>query len=203
MQQTSCSSTRPTAHCPSRPRRGSSPGSFLSSGSGCHPKPPSKAWEVKLAPANAVDWMSQPMRSVLALEGLKSHVAAPLRVADKILGVLEVFSRDDISADEEWVSFLETMADHAAVAVESAEMAIAVRRAEPSRSVRRVSRPELNDREVRILRLLVDGATNREVGEQLHLSHNTIKFHIRQLLQKAGVSNRTELATRAALQGWV
>jgi len=160
-------------------------------------------WEVKLAPANAVDWMSQPMRSVLALEGLKSHVAAPLRVADKILGVLEVFSRDDISADEEWVSFLETMADHAAVAVESAEMAIAVRRAEPSRSLRRVSRPELNDREVRILRLLVDGATNREVGEQLHLSHNTIKFHIRQLLQKAGVSNRTELATTAALQGWV
>ena len=147
--------------------------------------------------------MSQRMRSVLALEGLKSHVAAPLRVADKILGVLEVFSRDDISADEEWVSFLETMADHAAVAVESAEMAIAVRRAEPSRSLRRVSRPDLNDREVRILRLLVDGATNREVGEQLHLSHNTIKFHIRQLLQKAGVSNRTELATRAALQGWV
>src|SRR5437773_1905236 len=65
------------------------------------------------------------------------------------------------------------------------------------------SRPDLNDREVQILKLLVNGATNREVGEQLHLSHNTIKFHIRQLLEKAGVSNRTELATRAALQGWV
>src|SRR5207245_10607739 len=125
------------------------------------------------------------------------------RMAGEVLEVLEGFHRDDSRADEEWVSFRETMADHAAVGVESAERAIAVRRAEPSRSLRRVSRPELNDREVRILRLLVDGATNREVGEQLHLSHNTIKFHIRQLLHKAGVSNRTELATRAALQGWV
>ena len=53
------------------------------------------------------------------------------------------------------------------------------------------------------MRLLVGGATNREVGDQLHLSHNTIKFHIRQLLEKAGVSNRTELATKAALQGWI
>src|SRR5207247_7412967 len=131
----------------------------------------------------------------------KSRLAARVAVADKMLGVFGVFSRDDISADEEWVSFLETMADHAAVAVESAEMAIAVRRAEPSRSLRRVSRPELNDREVRILRLLVDGATNREVGEQLHLSHNTIKFHIRQLLQKAGVSTGPSSRPRPRFKG--
>ena len=55
--------------------------------------------EVKLALASPVDWMSQPMRSVLALEGLKANIASPLRVADKILGVLEVFSRDDTSAE--------------------------------------------------------------------------------------------------------
>ena len=99
---------------------------------------------------------------------------------------------------------LETMAGQAAVAVENAEMANALHRADRrSRASGRSSRPELTDREREILRLLVGGATNREVGDQLHLSHNTIKFHIRQLLEKAGVSNRTELATKAALQGWV
>src|SRR2546423_11917173 len=114
--------------------------------------------EVKVAPANTVDWMTQPMRSVLALEGLKSHVAAPLRVTNRVLGVLEVFSRDDIAADQEWISFLETMAGQAAIAVETTEMANALRRNEPSRSGARSPRPDLNDRELQILRLLVGGA---------------------------------------------
>jgi DNA-binding NarL/FixJ family response regulator len=41
------------------------------------------------------------------------------------------------------------------------------------------------------------------VAEKLHLSENTIKFHIRQLLEKADVANRTELATRAMHDGWL
>ena len=160
--------------------------------------------EITLAPTTTVEWMGQARRSVLALEGLNSYVAAPLKMADRLLGVLEVFSRSHIAPDQEWISFLETMAGQAAVAVENAEMANALHRADRrSRASGRSSRPELTDREREILRLLVGGATNREVGDQLHLSHNTIKFHIRQLLEKAGVSNRTELATKAALQGWV
>ncbi len=41
------------------------------------------------------------------------------------------------------------------------------------------------------------------MAEKLHLSQNTIKFHIRQLLEKAEVANRTELATKAVQQGWL
>ena len=159
--------------------------------------------EIKIAPTTAVEWMGQARRSALALEGLNSYVAAPLMVSNGLVGVLELFSRASITPDREWITFLETMAAQAAVAVESAGMARSLRSPERSRPTGKGPGPPLSDRERQILRLLVDGATNREVGDQLHLSYSTVKFHIRQLLEKAEVSNRTELATTAAMQGWV
>jgi DNA-binding NarL/FixJ family response regulator len=51
--------------------------------------------------------------------------------------------------------------------------------------------------------MVVEGLTNREISVQIHLSQNTIKFHVRRLLQKAGVSNRTELARKATQEGWL
>jgi DNA-binding NarL/FixJ family response regulator len=53
------------------------------------------------------------------------------------------------------------------------------------------------------MRLVVEGKTNREIAADVHLSQNTIKFHMRQILQKTGTSNRTELAHQAAKEGWL
>jgi DNA-binding NarL/FixJ family response regulator len=57
--------------------------------------------------------------------------------------------------------------------------------------------------EQQILALMVEGRTNRDISAAVHLSQNTIKFHVRQILQKAGVANRTELAHQATRQGWL
>jgi DNA-binding NarL/FixJ family response regulator len=57
--------------------------------------------------------------------------------------------------------------------------------------------------EQQILHMAVEGRTNRQISAEVHLSQNTIKFHIRQILQKAGVANRTELAHEATRQGWL
>ena len=140
--------------------------------------------------------------SVASAAGFRSRVIPEFRFGMRPEGTRQSLLEITLAPTTavEW----ETMAGQAAVAVENAEMANALHRADRrSRASGRSSRPELTDREREILRLLIGGATNREVGDQLHLSHNTIKFHIRQLLEKAGVSNRTELATKAALQGWV
>jgi DNA-binding NarL/FixJ family response regulator len=51
--------------------------------------------------------------------------------------------------------------------------------------------------------MLAEGLTNREIAARIHLSHNTIKFHVRQLLQKSGAINRTDLARKATQQGWL
>jgi DNA-binding NarL/FixJ family response regulator len=54
-----------------------------------------------------------------------------------------------------------------------------------------------------MLKLLVEGHTNREISTQVYLSQNTIKFHVRQMLQKTGTTNRTDLTRQAIQQGWV
>jgi DNA-binding NarL/FixJ family response regulator len=54
-----------------------------------------------------------------------------------------------------------------------------------------------------ILALVVDGSTNQDIAEKVHLSQNTVKFHVRRILQKAGTINRTELARKATQQGWI
>jgi DNA-binding NarL/FixJ family response regulator len=61
----------------------------------------------------------------------------------------------------------------------------------------------MSDLEVEILRLIVEGFTNRDISQQVHRSENTIKFHVRRILEKAGAANRTELARRATREGWL
>ncbi|MCC8400749.1 response regulator transcription factor [Paraburkholderia sp. MMS20-SJTN17] len=55
----------------------------------------------------------------------------------------------------------------------------------------------LTCRERTVLRLVAEGCTNREVGEQLHLSPKTIEKHRASLMRKLGVSNATGLVHAA------
>ena len=49
-----------------------------------------------------------------------------------------------------------------------------------------------------MLRLVADGRSNREVGEVLFISQNTVANHVRAILQKTGCANRAEAAVYAA-----
>lgn len=49
-----------------------------------------------------------------------------------------------------------------------------------------------SEREWDVLKLVAQGLTNGQVAAQLHLSANTVKFHLRNIYQQLGVSNRTE-----------
>jgi putative nucleotidyltransferase with HDIG domain len=55
----------------------------------------------------------------LAQEGFVSYYAAPLIARGEVKGVLEIFHRSLLDPDEEWLSFLEALADQAAIAIES------------------------------------------------------------------------------------
>ena len=54
----------------------------------------------------------------------------------------------------------------------------------------------LTDREEAVLRLLAEGRTNAQIAAAVCLSENTVKFHLRNLFAKLGVSNRTEAAAK-------
>lgn len=68
--------------------------------------------------------------------------------------------------------------------------------AEPLRSQPEVSVSvhAFSDREVEILTILQDGKSNKEIARDLGLSEATVKVHIKNVLRKLGVSNRTEAA---------
>jgi DNA-binding CsgD family transcriptional regulator len=52
----------------------------------------------------------------------------------------------------------------------------------------------LSARELDVMRLVASGTRNRAIAEALGISDNTVKFHVSNLLRKAGVKNRAELA---------
>jgi two-component system, NarL family, nitrate/nitrite response regulator NarL len=58
---------------------------------------------------------------------------------------------------------------------------------------------KLTPREADILRLLIDGKTNKEIGNTLNLNEVTVKGHLRNAYKKIGASNRAD-AVRIALQ---
>ena len=60
---------------------------------------------------------------------------------------------------------------------------------------------EFTDREMDVLRLLAKGLTDREICEQLHLSFNTVRYHVDNLMTKTGQSSRTGLAVLAVMNG--
>ncbi len=54
----------------------------------------------------------------------------------------------------------------------------------------------LTEREETILALVAEGKTNAQIGAALSLSENTVKFHLKNLFSKLGVTNRTEAAAK-------
>ena len=55
----------------------------------------------------------------------------------------------------------------------------------------------LSERELEVLRELAKGATNREIGQRLHLAEGTVKNYISVILQKLGAQDRTRAALKA------
>jgi GAF domain-containing protein len=143
--------------------------------------------------------------SLFAREGFQSYIAVPLVARNIFQGVIEVFHRSKLEPDQEWFDFLSALASVAAIAIDNAAMMRRLHMGDLNDSTRkrRTPVPDMSVLELEILRMAVEGRTNRQISAEVHLSQNTIKFHIRQILQKAGVANRTELARETTRQGWL
>jgi two-component system NarL family response regulator len=67
----------------------------------------------------------------------------------------------------------------------------------------RMISPELTAREMQVLRLVVAGQSNKEIGTTLNISEGTVRAHINNILSKMGASDRTQAATLAIKRGLV
>jgi DNA-binding NarL/FixJ family response regulator len=61
----------------------------------------------------------------------------------------------------------------------------------------------LSDRELEVLRLLADGASNREIAAAVFLAEGTVKNHVTNVLAKLGARDRTQAALRGRALGLV
>ena len=61
----------------------------------------------------------------------------------------------------------------------------------------------LSEREREIIHLVATGATNRMIAQELTISPNTVKVHLRNIFTKLEISSRTEATVIAIREGWV
>lgn len=62
---------------------------------------------------------------------------------------------------------------------------------------------ELSERELDVLALVTHGLPNKDIAERLSISENTVKYHMKNILQKLDVRNRTEAVSHALKHGLV
>jgi DNA-binding NarL/FixJ family response regulator len=60
---------------------------------------------------------------------------------------------------------------------------------------------KLTERELDVLRLIAKGINNNEIANRLHLSEGTVRNHVSAILEKLGVSDRTQAAIIAIQHG--
>ncbi len=74
-------------------------------------------------------------------------------------------------------------------------------RRSPTALASRKSFEELTPREVQVLRLIAKGLANKEIGDTLSITEHTTKDHLKNILGKLQVSDRTEAVTAAIQRG--
>jgi DNA-binding NarL/FixJ family response regulator len=86
----------------------------------------------------------------------------------------------------------------------------AMTRQTTARLMRKVAEPSLRqrdpvqrltEREIELLRLVAAGMPNKAIAQALSVSENTVKYHMKNILQKLGVQNRTEAVAYAIRAG--
>jgi len=71
------------------------------------------------------------------------------------------------------------------------------------RLAERVAGSELTPRELAVLRQIVSGRSNKQIASALSISEGTVKTHVKSILAKLGVEDRTEAAVLALRRGLV
>ena len=64
-----------------------------------------------------------------------------------------------------------------------------------------IHRESLTPREIQVLELVAEGLPNKAIAERLHISDQTVKFHVASIAGKLGAVNRTDVVRRAVRRG--
>jgi DNA-binding NarL/FixJ family response regulator len=71
----------------------------------------------------------------------------------------------------------------------------------PGRLEAKRAKSDLTIKEEEVLRLVAGGSTNKEIAASLHISDNTVKYHLRNIMEKLHFKNRAQMAVYATKRG--
>jgi DNA-binding CsgD family transcriptional regulator len=126
---------------------------------------------------------------------IADECALPFERAETMLALIELdlaMGNEDLASQRSAV--VRPMLDEleAAPALERLNSLVSPRKSRPT-----ANRFGITQRELEVLRLLVEGRTDREIGEELFISHHTVMNHVSRILAKLDVESRTAAATAA------
>lgn len=73
----------------------------------------------------------------------------------------------------------------------------------PKLKIGQASSDDFSAREIDVLRVMTAGVTNAAIAKELGISENTVKMHVKSMMEKTGCRSRTELAIKARVSGMV
>ena len=146
-------------------------------------------------------------------DAFPAHFDAALTLLERDANPLEL-ARTRLCYGERWVLIdqHEPARELLRAALDGFELLGSVAWAERTRSalascgeIARRQTPRLIDlltpQELQVVRLVAEGARNRDVADRLFLSQKTVEYHLRNMFRKLDVRSRTELVTRLAAEG--
>ena len=138
-------------------------------------------------------------------QGLHAIHSLPLSSKGVSYGTLEILCPTEVSPDLEWIQFAEMLAAQAAIAIDNSHLQEQLKRASGELNGagrnRQVAPVSLSRSQQAILRLIAEGRSNAKIAQAVHLSQNTVKFHVAEIFHKLGVRNRVEAAMAAVSRG--
>jgi DNA-binding NarL/FixJ family response regulator len=153
-------------------------------------------WDLPKAPVEMVRMLAEERKFQGALV-LVGHPESP----ESVVGAIQAGARGCLSLDlpgEEFVSRLRLLAQGDFVVSRDLAPSLSQQWADKTA-------PEttdgLSDREREVLVLVSSGATNKEIAQELTVTENTVKVHLRHILDKLDLRNRQQLAAYAVREG--
>jgi two-component system nitrate/nitrite response regulator NarL len=160
-----------------------------------------------------LDWylsenLSDTIRALIEQTGYQGAIVLISRpqTPESILSAIQAGARGCLSLNltsEEFVSRLHMLAKGDFVISHELAPKLDRQMVAVSGGAERESREDLSERELEVLTLVSRGATNREIAESLTITENTVKVHLRHILEKLDLRNRQQAAAYAVQEGLV
>ncbi|MDA8216613.1 MAG: response regulator transcription factor [Dehalococcoidales bacterium] len=152
-----------------------------------------------------MDGLSATREIVGGLPGIKVLILAALATGEQVLAAVRSgasgFLLKDVAASQ-LIDSIRAVRSGARVLDASVTQDL-LEKIEHPRSLGGATPNELTARELDVLRLLAQGMSNQEMAQALHLTQNTVMTHVRNILHKLRLENRTRAALYARDKGLV